>query len=81
VAPPVWPPEMDLVLTPGTSKLMLTLQQPLVQAVIWDLFEFVRAALLLQCTLPNAGLSASFVRDALLSGAMLNMPGAASVLR
>jgi len=81
VAPPVWPPETDLVLTPGTSKLMLTLQQPLVQAVIQDSFEFVRAALLLQCALPNTGLSASFVRDALSSGAMLNMPGAASVLR
>lgn len=81
VAPPVWPAETDLVLTPGTNKLMLTLQQPLVQAVIRDSFEFVRAALLLQCALPNAGLSASFVRDALSSGAMLNMPGAAFVLR
>jgi len=81
MVPPVWPPKTDLVLTPGTSKLMLTLQQPLVQAVIWDLFEFVQAALLLQCALPNAGLLASFVRDALSSGAMLNMPGAASVLR
>ena len=79
MTPLSWPAETDLVLTPGSNKIMLTKQQDLVHAIIQDLFENLRAALLLENAFPNPGLQASFVRDSLFASAKA-MPGAASVL-
>ena len=80
MTPPSWPPETDLVFTPGSNKIMLTKQQDLVHLVLQDSFETLRATLLLENAFPNPSLQASFVKDSLLSSAKAHMPGAASVL-
>jgi len=78
---PAWPSETDLIFAPGSTKLKLTLQQPLVRVVIQDSIEILRAALLFENAFPSAVLTASFLRDSLSSGAKAHLPGAAAILQ
>jgi len=41
MTPPTWPPETDLIFALGSTKLKLTLQQPLVHAVIGEAIEIL----------------------------------------
>jgi len=78
--PPPWPPETDLILTPGTNTVMLTLQHALVRLVVRDSFENLRATLLVENAFPNAHLVLTFIQDALTSAARAHLPDSADIL-
>jgi hypothetical protein len=63
----VWPKDTDLIFTPGTNKVMLTLQLPLMRAVMQDAFERVRFFLLFSNAFPDAIAVLDAVKTALTS--------------
>jgi len=69
----------DLVLSPDSNRVMLTMQRPLVRVVIQDSFDILRAELQFTDAFPNATLAAQFVRNALLRSALNHMPGAGRI--
>ena len=79
-APPPWPPETDLVFTPGTNAVMLTLQPALLRLVVRDAFENLQASLLVENVFPNAHLALTSVRDSLISAARSHLPDSADIL-
>ena len=68
----------DLVFTPGSTKVMLTLQNPLVQAVIRGSFDLLRVSIVFTDAFPNAPLASLLVKEALLRSAQ-NKPGGGCV--
>jgi hypothetical protein len=64
-----WPIETDLILVPGTTRVMLTHQLPLLRSVIHDAFEGVRVSLLFGNSFPDATVIPSMTRDALVEAA------------
>lgn len=49
----IWPADTELLLIPGSSKIMLTVQRPVMHAVFQETFERIRAAMLFQNAFPN----------------------------
>jgi hypothetical protein len=74
-----WPLETDIIFIAGTNRVLLTLQHPLVRTVVHDGFENLRASLLFDNAFPDATLTASVVRDALIAGAKGLLPRAAAI--
>ena len=68
----------DLVFAPGSTKVMLTLQNPLVQAVIRGSFDRLRISIVFTDAFLNAPLASLFVKEALLRSAQ-NRPGGGCV--
>ena len=69
--PPVttWPSDTDIIFTPGTKKMMLTIQLPLMRSVMQDAFEHVRFYLLFNHVFPDAVAALAAVKAALASAA------------
>jgi hypothetical protein len=78
-SPFVWPSETDLILFPGTMKIMLTLQLPLVRTVLQDAFENLRAALLFEHAFPDLNLTVLFIRKTLVGAARSHLPRAVNI--
>ena len=74
--PPVTVNQAELVLSPDTNGLMLTMQRPLVCLVIWNSFDILCALLIFINMFPNAPLAVHFVKEALLNSALRHTPGA-----
>lgn len=72
--PPVTGNEVELVLTPDTNALMLTMQHPLLRLVIRDSFNILRVSLMFINAFPNAPLAVRFVKEALLHSALNHTP-------
>jgi len=66
----------DLVFLPGSNKVMLTLQRPLVRAVIQDSFDHLRASIVFTNAFPDGSLAVEFVKDSLVLSAISHAPGA-----
>ncbi|KAI9439729.1 hypothetical protein H4582DRAFT_2075103 [Lactarius indigo] len=64
-----WPSNTDLSFAPGSTRLMLTAQRPLVRAVIQEAIENVRAAMMFNDAFPNLARAFTFIRDALITAA------------
>ena len=62
---PISQHDIDLVFLQGSTKLMLTSQQPLIRAIVSDLIETLRAFLLFRNAFPDANVVFSFTREAL----------------
>ncbi len=77
---PSWPVETELVFTTGTNKLMLTIQRPLVCAVIQDAIKNLRAALLFTNAFPDVCVALTLIKDCLFTAADNHKPGAKSIL-
>jgi hypothetical protein len=60
------------VLVAGSNKIMLTVQPPLLRAVIQDAFDRIRAALLFTNAFPDVFDTAEMIRDSLVSSAESN---------
>ncbi len=75
----VWPASTDVVLTPGSMRVMLTIQHKLLCQVIQDSFKNVWAALMFQHAFPNALLAPPLIRDALLAAADSHKPATVSI--
>lgn len=75
-----WPTETDLVFLQGSNKLMLTVQSPLIRAVIQDSIERTRASLLFLNAFPNLFETLEYIEEALVSAAE-QIKAAASIHR
>ncbi|KAH9952717.1 hypothetical protein BC827DRAFT_1274248 [Russula dissimulans] len=75
-----WPTDTDLFFLPGSNKLHLNSQKPLVHLVVGDVIENVRAMLLTQNAFPEGTKAASsLVEDCLLAVAEQHKPAALSI--
>jgi hypothetical protein len=74
------PAETDLVFSPGSNKLMLTSQHPIVRAIIQDAIENLRAAMLFNNAFPDICIALGLIKDCLLTAANHLRPGAKEVL-
>lgn len=77
----VWPTETDLIYVPGTMKVMLTLQLPLIRTVLQDGIENLRASLLVEHAFPDPNLSVLFIRKNLVGAARSHLPRANNIHR
>ena len=66
-----WPSDTDILFLPGTMKVMLMVQRPLIRLVIQDAIEHVRKSLLFEAAFPDTHLVMTFTRNALLAGSTL----------
>ena len=64
-----WPAETDLLLMPGSNKVMLTLQRPVMRAVFQETFERIRAAMVFQNAFPNVYDTVEMISDTLIKAA------------
>jgi hypothetical protein len=71
-----WPVDTDLIYIPGSRKIMLTLQMPLICMVIQDAFENLRASLLFEHAFPDPNLTVLFIRKNLIGVARSHLPRA-----
>jgi hypothetical protein len=69
-----WPVDTDLIYIPGSKKIMLTIQKPLIRMVIQDAFENLRASLLFEHAFPDPHLTVLFVRKNLIGAARSHLP-------
>ncbi|KAI0254978.1 hypothetical protein BJV78DRAFT_1151819 [Lactifluus subvellereus] len=72
--PLLWPVDTDIIFASGTNRMALTGQRPLVRLVIQDAIEILRASLVLVNAFPDADLTISLVKDALLSAVDQYLP-------
>jgi hypothetical protein len=77
----VWPTETDLIYVPGTMKVMLTLQSPLIRTVLQDGIENLRASLLVEHAFPEPSLQVLFIRKNLIGAARSHLPRANNMHR
>ena len=61
--------DIDVVFIPGTNKITLTNQHPLLRAIIQEAFENVWASLLFDHGFPNANIILSLIRESLIAAA------------
>ena len=64
-----WPSATELVVVPGTSKVTLTIQCPLLRSVLQDTFENLRISLLFSNAFPDAAAIPTVIRTALITSA------------
>jgi len=64
-----WPADTDLIFLPGSNKVMITVQRPVVRAVIQDAIERTRANLMIANAFPNVFDTLEYIRDALVVAA------------
>jgi hypothetical protein len=67
--PALWPVETDLVFVSGTTRMLLTIQRPLMRSVIQDTFERIRVNLLFNNAFPDAAVALSMTRASLIVAA------------
>lgn len=72
--PTLWPADTNFVYADGSNRLKLMLQRPLVRLIIQDAIENVRASILFTDAFPDATLSMTFTKDALISAAKAHLP-------
>jgi hypothetical protein len=70
---------MELVLFPGTNKVMLMLQSLLMRLVFQDAFEHLRVSLLFIHAFPDPTLTRSMISEALAVATQSHLPRAANI--
>lgn len=76
---PSWPAITNLCTVPGTNRVTLSVQVPLMRVIIQDTFEHVRAFILFDHAFPDPTLTATVVRNALVSAANSHRPAASCI--
>ena len=76
---PAWPVDTEVVLSPGSNKVMLTNQHPVVRAVIQDAIDNLRAAMLFTSAFPDVCIALGLIKDSLLNAADHLKPGAKDI--
>jgi hypothetical protein len=77
---PAWLLDTELVLSPGSNKLMLTSQRPIIRAVIQDAviqdaIDNLWAAMLFTNAFPDVCVALGLIKDCLLTAANRLKPG------
>ena len=70
--PTTWPTETDIIFLPGSNKVLLTVQRPVMRAVIQEAIERTRANVLCGNAFPDVFDTLEFIRDALMTASELN---------
>jgi len=60
-----WSSDTDVIFFPGTNKIMLTTQSPLMRSIFQDAFEHLQASLLFIHAFPDPALTHSMISEAL----------------
>jgi hypothetical protein len=76
----VWPDDTNILFPPGSNKITLMSQRPMVRLVIQDAMEHVRAELLFNYAFPDPAVALANIKDSLLISAS-RYPGASSIYR
>lgn len=71
-----WPVDTDLIFTENSNKIMLTSQRPLLQVIIAEVIENVRACILFENAFPDFMLVISYVKQSLITAVEAHKPGA-----
>jgi len=74
-----WPSETEVVLFPGTNRVLLTLQTALMRTIFQDTFEHLRASLLFIHAFPDPALTRSMISEALGAATQSHLPRAAII--
>jgi hypothetical protein len=77
---PVWPADTELQFIPGSNKLSLTTQRPLIRVIIQDAMELVRADMLFNQAFPDPAVALVAIRTSLITAAS-SYPNAVSIHR
>lgn len=75
----MWPCDTHLISFPGTNKVMLTLQTPLMRTIFQEAFDRLRVALVFVHAFPDLSLSLSMISEALVNAAELHSPRASNI--
>jgi hypothetical protein len=75
----MWPHDTHLISFPGTNKVMLTLQTPLMRTIFQEAFDCLRVALVFVHAFPDLSLSLSIISEALVDVAELHSPRASNI--
>ncbi|KAH9989241.1 hypothetical protein BJV77DRAFT_963983 [Russula vinacea] len=75
-----WPADTNIVFSPGSNKIALTCQRPLIRVVIQDAMENVRADLLFKNAYPDPAVALVTIKESLLASASRHL-GASSIRR
>ena len=67
-----WPSKTDIIYPPGSNKIMLTVQHPLLKAVFQDAFERIHVAMVFHNAFTNAYKTAEMITESLITAAELN---------
>ncbi len=77
---PTWPVETNIFFPPGVDRVMLTVQPPLIRAIMQDAIENLRASLMFIDAFPDSATAQSFTHQALISAAQ-NYQAASPICR
>ena len=75
----LWPPDTEIIVFPGTTKALLTIQSPLMCSIFQDAFEYLRATLLFIHAFPDPTLTRSMISEALSVATQSHLPKAANI--
>ena len=64
-----WPADTEILFIPGSNKIMLTVQKPVMRAVFQESFERIRAAMLFQNAFPNLFDTIDMITDNIIGAA------------
>jgi hypothetical protein len=78
-SPAGWPANTNLNFAPGVTRVMMTLQRPLIRTIIQDAIEELRGLLVIREAFPNGILTISYIRHALNTAAEKRGPSASSI--
>lgn len=73
VTPPTWPTETDIIFLPGSNKVLLTVQRPIMRLVIQEAMEWTRANIMCGNAFPDVIDTLEYIRDALSAAAEENV--------
>jgi hypothetical protein len=71
----------ELILVPGTNRLTLSAQRPLIWVIVQDTIENLRALLLFDHTFPNAVKARRAIQKSILAAANKYRPGATAIYK
>jgi hypothetical protein len=74
-----WPSDTEIVVFPGTNKVLLTIQSPLMRSIFQDTFEHLRASLLFIHAFPDPALTRSMISEAISVATQSHLPRAANI--
>jgi len=72
--------DTDLIFIPGTNRLMLSAQRPLIRVIVQDVIENIWASLLFNRAFPNAAEAINSIREALFTAAKKYRPGSSAII-
>ena len=74
-----WPSDTEIIFFPGTNKVLLTIQTPLMRSIFQATFEHLRVSLLFIHAFPDPALTRSMISEALSVATQSHLPRAATI--